>query len=280
MRMLVRYNGCLQMKIIDIHHHWVNEDGYIDRLIAAMDLLGIEQLGLIALGKPFQRLFLTSPEPVGCSDNHDLIKAVREWPDRFFGYGFFHLGKDAPELIDWFADNGLRGVKFHIPAWNYDDDRCFPVYDRAAALQLPCLFHTGVFYLPQGLPGERISSARCRPIMLDPIANEFPSLNLIIAHLGVCWGEEAATLCRIYPNIFADLSGRVDGWLSSKSIDWFREILYWPEAHRKILFGSDVHCSEIKKTLARQVNVFQGLGWTSEQIKNVMYNNARSIFGF
>lgn len=268
------------MKIIDVHHHWVNEAGYLDHLLVEMDRLRIERLGLIALGNPFQKLFLTVPEPIGSSDNRTLVGPLRKWPDRFFGYGFFRLGRDVPELIDWFADHGFRGVKFHIPCWDYDDERCFPAYERAAQHGLPCLFHTGVFFLPEPLPGERVSSARCRPIMLDPIANEFPSLNLIIAHLGICWAEEAATLCRIYPNIFADLSGRVDGWLSSKSIDWFREILYWPEAHQKILFGSDVHRSEIQETLTRQTGILKGLRWPSDQIENVMYNNAKDIFGF
>lgn len=268
------------MRIIDVHHHWVNEADYLDRLLEVMDQLEIERVGLLALGTPFRRLFLTQPEPVGCCDNKELAKAICNRRERFFGYGFCRLGTDGTDLIDWFADNGFLGVKFHIPAWDYDDDRCFPIYEQAAHHHLPCLFHTGVFVLPESQPGQRLSSRRCHPIMLDPIASEFPSLKIIIAHLGVCWGEEAATLCRIYPNIYADLSGRVDGWISSKSIDWFKEMLYWPQAHQKILFGSDVHYSEIETTLRRQRDIFRQLGWSSQQIENVMYNNARSIFGF
>ena len=57
-------------------------------------------------------------------------------------------------------------------------------------------------------------------------ARELPELTIIIAHLGVCWGEEAATLCRIHPNIYADLSGHVKGWRSSKKIEWFEEKLW------------------------------------------------------
>jgi hypothetical protein len=78
----------------------------------------------------------------------------------------------------------------------------------------------------------------------------------------------------------ADLSGRMDGWISSKSIGWFREMLYWPEAHRKILFGSNVHCTEIETTLTRRKGIFEKLSWCSEQIGMVMNNNARDIFGF
>lgn len=265
-------------RVIDVHHHWVNEPEYLSNLLRQMDRLHIERTGLMALGAPFQRLFLKQPEPVGCCDNLALASVINSKADRFFGYGFFRLGHNDPTLIDWFADKGFAGVKFHIPDFDYDDERAFPVYERAARLRLPCLFHTGVFYLPETLPGVRLSSARCRPVMLDPVANEFPSMPIILAHLGVCWGEEAATLCRIYPNIYADLSGRLDGWLSSKSIEWFKEMLYWPKAHRKILFGSDVHCDELEATLTNQIRIFRGLGWDEQQIQNVLYNNAQKVF--
>jgi predicted TIM-barrel fold metal-dependent hydrolase len=267
------------MPIIDAHHHWVNEAGYLDALLREMDRLEIERTGLIALGRPFQRLFLTETEPFGCADNSSLAGVIKDRPDRFFGYGFFRLGSDAPELVDWFAENGFAGVKFHIPAWDYDDDRCFPAYERAAAHGLICLFHTGVFALPEPLPDERVSSARCRPIMLDAVTHALPSLAIVLAHLGVCWAEEAATCCRIHPNIYADLSGAAGGWRSSKSIEWFKEMLYWPEAYRKILFGSDVHCGEIAASLEHQIDIFRQMGWTGDQIEHVLYYNAMRLLG-
>lgn len=266
-------------KIIDVHHHWVNEVDYLDRLLVEMDRLGIERAGLIALGAPFRRLFLTQPQPVGCCSNQDLVPILKKHADRFFGYGFFRLGHDRVELIDWFADHGFAGVKFHIPAWNYDDDRAFPVYERIARAGLVCLFHTGVFSMPEPLPGLRLSSARCRPILLDAVANEFPPLRMIMAHLGVCWGEEAAALCRVHPGVYADLSGRLDGWISSKSADWFKEMLFWPQAHRKILFGSDVHYSEMEAALKGQISIFEQMGFAPRQVEDILYNNAKEIFG-
>lgn len=267
------------MPIIDAHHHWVNEPDYLDRLLTEMDRLEIEKVGLIALGQPFQRLFLTQPEPSGCADNEALAGVLAEQPDRFFGYGFFRLGSDPVDRVDWFVDKGFVGVKFHLPAWDYDDDRCFDAYGRAAEHDLPCLFHTGVFSLPEPLPGQGVSSARCRPAMLDAVANEFPDLKIIIGHMGVCWGEEAAALCRIYPNIYTDLSGSVGGWRDAKPIDWFSEMLYWPEAHRKVLFGSDVHCAELETTLQAQTNIFTQMGWSEERIDRVLFHNAREMFG-
>jgi predicted TIM-barrel fold metal-dependent hydrolase len=112
------------------------------------------------------------------------------------------------------------------------------------------------------------------------VAQEYPELKIILAHLGVCWGEEAATLCRIHKNVYADLSGKVDGWMSSKPVEWFREMFFWRDAHKKILFGSDVHCDELEETLLNQTKVFRELGWGGEQIDRVFSVNARELFRF
>ncbi len=266
--------------IIDVHHHWINEPDYLDHLLREMDRLDVERAGLMAMGKLFQRLFLTQSEPSGCVDNDDLARVIAKRSDRFFGYGYFRIGEDPPERIDRFAEQGFAGVKFHVPAWDYDDERCFPIYERAARLDRVCLFHTGPFMLPESLAGRRASSARCRPIMLEPIANEFPHLKIIIAHLGVCWGEEAATLCRIHPNIYADLSGNLNGWRISKPISWWQEMLFWPEASRKILFGSDLHYRDMEAAIRQQCDIFERMGWSKRRIQQVLHDNASELFSF
>jgi hypothetical protein len=133
------------------------------------------------------------------------------------------------------CEKGFLGIKFHIPAFDYDNERGFPVYEPAARHGLVCLFHAGVFRMPEPLPEERLSSARCRPIMLDAIANAFPSLRMIIAHLGVCWGEEAVTLCRIPPSIRADFLGAAGGWRAGVKTNLRNRII--------VVDGPGVFCS-------------------------------------
>jgi len=156
------------MRVIDMHHHWVNEAGYLDRLLGEMDRLDIERTGLIAMGQPFRRLFLTQGEPVGCADNQD-VPAVIARRSIDSSLRLLPAGHDEASLIDWFADHGFAGVKFHIPAWDYDDERCFPpTSERGPRAGLP-FSHRGVH--PAGASaGPAVSSARCRPILLDAIA--------------------------------------------------------------------------------------------------------------
>ena len=113
---------------------------------------------------------------------------------------------------------------------------------------------------------------------LEPIAYEFPNLSLIAAHFGVCWTDEAATLCRIIPNIYADISGNLRGWRCNKPIEWFRQTLYWQNAHEKIVFGSDVHADELESTLNDQKRIIQGIGWNGVEGKNFFADNLKRMF--
>ena len=263
----------------DVHHHWINEDGYIDRLLRQMDQSGIERVGLIAMGDLVPDIFILHGYNGKAVDYRDLAKLVRRQGDRFWGWGYLRLGDCEACDVDRLKDASLAGLKFHVPWKPYSDPEYFPVYERANALDMPCLFHTGPFYPPAPMPGQGIRSENYRPIHLEPIGHEFPGLRMICAHLGVCWNEEAATLCRMFPNIYADLSGRVDGWRSGKSIEWFKETFFWPDAHRKIVFGTDVHCDEIPAALSDHDRIFTALGWDNPRIANVLRENAVQIMG-
>ena len=267
------------MAIWDVHHHWINEAGYIKRLLREMDRLGIERTGLIGMGEVTREIFVAHGRPVGCADNRQVAKLIEQRPDRFWGYGYLRPGHCRPDDVDQIVEMGLTALKFHLPLKPYGDPEYFEIYARAAARKLPCLFHTGVVGLGKPMPGEGIRSENYRPIHLEPIAHEFPDLSLIAAHLGVCWAEEAATLCRMVPNIYADLSGSLSGWRAGKSPQWWREMLYWPEAHEKIVFGSDVHADELEQTIESQRQVLAALGLNQDQAEDFFRDNARRIFG-
>jgi predicted TIM-barrel fold metal-dependent hydrolase len=265
--------------IIDVHHHIVNEKGYVRKLIDEMDRLGIEKVCLIGLGKLFAKIFLTEGAgPYGCADNDTVQEAFENHPERVIGLAYVRPGVTEPAEVDEFHARGFKGLKIVLPKKDYDDESYFPIYEKAQARKMPILFHTGVLTLPEARPGEGVSSARMRPIFLDSIANEFPELNMIIAHCGIHWLEESAVMARIIPTIYVDISGKVDGWRKPKSIEFFRELFYWEEAYKKILFGSDVHYSELKETLADQKRIFEGVGFTGEKMDFVLAKNAQRIF--
>lgn len=264
------------MSVIDVHHHLVCERGYIDSLLREMDSCGIEKTGLIAMGPLFEALFVTGKSCGPLYEAH-VLSAIQAHPDRFFGYVYVRPGFDGPEKVLKWADQGFKGVKLHIPEENYGHPDYFPIYEAARDLDMVCLFHTGLFYLPS-MKGERVSAERTRPIFVEAIVNELADLKVILAHLGGVWAEEACGLARIYPNVHADLSGRLDGWRKAKPIEWFNEMLFWPDAPDKIVFGSDVHASELAATVEHQVGIIRQMGWDAEKERKFLYENAKRLF--
>lgn len=266
------------MSIIDVHHHYICEHGYLDNLLREMDRLGVEKTGLMAMGPKFETLFVKSDSTCGPLYEEDVLKAIRAHPDRFYGYVYIRLGDDGPEKVREWGEQGFAAVKFHIPRDAYSNYDYFPVYEAASDLRMFCLFHTGFFYLPS-MAGERVHSERCRPIHIEAIVNELPDLKVILAHLGTgAWAEEACGLMRIHPNVYADMSGRLDGWRKSKPIEWFKQMLYWPGASDKLLFGSDVHYSEMEETLNDHLRILREMGWTTEQQQKFLSTNAEGLF--
>jgi len=262
--------------IIDVHHHLVCEAGYVDALLRQMDALSIQKTGLIAMGPLFETLFVAG-ESCGPLYEDDVLKAVEAHPDRFFGYVYVRPGFDGPEKVRKWGELGFKGVKFHIPRENYGHYDYLPIYQAALELGMPCLFHTGLFYIPS-MKGERVSAERTRPIHVEAIANELPDLKVILAHMGGVWAEEATGLARIYGNVYCDMSGRMDGWRKAKPISWFQEMLFWPGAPDKVVFGSDVHASELADTVADQIAKVRGMGWDSNSERKFLYDNARKLF--
>jgi predicted TIM-barrel fold metal-dependent hydrolase len=263
--------------VIDVHHHLVSEPGYVDTLLRRMDDLNIEKAGLIAMGTLFEQLFVTTEHTCGPSYEEDVLDIIRRHPDRFFGYVYIRLGYDGEEKVRKWGELGFRGVKFHIPKENYGHYDYLPIYEAAQELDMICLFHTGLFYMPS-MKGERVSAERTRPVHVEAVVNELPDLKVILAHMGGVWAEEACGLARIYSNVHADMSGRLDGWRKSKSTDWFKEMLYWPSAPDKILFGSDVHAMELAETLSDQIGKIRAIGWSHDAEQKFCSENARRLF--
>lgn len=261
------------MKKIDMHHHLVEETGYVDNLLREMDKNEIEKSVLIGLGPLFKGLFVKNGHDGSCADDDAVEKVVKAHPDRFFGLGYIRLGVDTAAKVDELYERGFVGLKFHIPKDRYDAEKFFPVYEKAQKYDMPCLFHTGIVKLPMPYPEERISSFNMNCIHLEAVAQVFPELKIIIAHLGVQDYLTALTLIRIFDNIYADLSGSTPGWRANLSMDDWKKLLWFPNAHEKILFGTDVHFDEIESNIKIYEEIAITAGWNEKMKQDMYYNN-------
>lgn len=141
-----------------------------------------------------------------------------------------HLSTDlGSELRHMVEVEGFRGVKLY-PTYQHfylNDPRIYPLYQAAQDLKIPVLIHTG----SSVFTGSRIKYGD--PLHLDDVANDFPSLNLVMAHSGRgFWYDRAFFLSKLHPNLYMEVSGLPPSKLMT----------YFPELARntdKVIFGSD-----------------------------------------
>ena len=232
------------MEIIDCHAHIFNNTGYVDSLIKMMDECQISKCCISGLGPSFYSV-----------ENEGIAGIIKQYPDRFIGAYFIRPGFDQPEIVDIAHAEGFKMIKVSLPSMGYDDPKFYCLWERAERYNMPILFHTGVITVPNPAPKERISSWDMHPMRLEPIANMFPKLNIIIAHLGVHWNLDAAELIRMRPNVYADITGEPTGWRKRVEQEGLNKYLWWEGAFNKILFGTDVIYSKIPQILEKDKEI-------------------------
>jgi len=153
---------------------------------------------------------------------------VKQYPDVIIPFGGIRL--DDPDVlnkIDQYHAAGFKGVgEVSGPYHDYDSSEYWPVYAKLAESNMAILFHTGI--VARGRPEVPQTSGmmRMRPGFLDTIARRFPKLNIIGAHFGNPWYDEAAEAARWNPNLVWDISGSSLIKRDANPESW-KQILWW-----------------------------------------------------
>lgn len=254
---------------------WVKEDlnADPDRLIADMDRAGIE------------RAFLLSQYwgPFGTHTPSEYVaQVVKEHPDRFIGFhggdpvGGLKAVKDFERAV---KEYGFKGIKLS-PAYNFvavNDPRIYPLYCKAEEFGVPALVHAGWTFVP----GSRIDSQN--PLLFDEVAETYPTLKLIVAHMGFHWSHETVMLMRKHPSVYADLAF----WESSMPFHHIADSLVWAKQAGvldRVLWGSDYPSSDPAESIAlyRRLPAYtekQDLqpALTEEDVEGILGRNAMRL---
>ena len=129
---------------------------------------------------------------------------VSEAPDRFIGFGYVNpLGRDAPEsVLRQRHELGLFGLKLYptVDGYRADDPKAFRVYEAAASIGMPVLFHQA------GMPEPNDLLRHTDPEQIDAVASCFPELRIVLAHLGYPRVDETLYVARKHRNVWCDMS--------------------------------------------------------------------------
>jgi predicted TIM-barrel fold metal-dependent hydrolase len=206
--------------------------------------------------------------------SEDVAGMVAAHPDVFYGFGSTDPARGASAVgsVHTAARLGLAGLAFHPMGQGFDPASrpALAVYEAASDHGLICLIHTGYSRLGAGMPGgSGLRLSYGNPMLVDAIAADFPELQIVIAHRGRLWRDEAVAVAAHKANVWLNLIGttasecgrRLEG-LAALDFD-------------RCLFGSDWCFDSLDDALA---------GWASDEIdpgvrRRVLHDNAARLLG-
>jgi predicted TIM-barrel fold metal-dependent hydrolase len=245
----------------------------------------------------------------------DALPHARRHEDLFLPSAHIDPEEMTPQELRRLHDLGYRGIKMSSVRRPYDDYKYFPLYQVAEELHMPILFHLGVLgggvdyqithprrdpeaaksilrqremaaEAAKGGGGTRgamrrggmrdISAMRMRPFHLDTIANNFPNLPLIGAHMGGTGNyDEAASVARWRHNVYFDLSG--GDTIERHAVE--RRLVGYEIGVEKLTWGSDCGNDEIGFHVEHLEQIFKDSDLSKDESARIRYWNAAEMFG-
>ena len=281
-------------KIFDIHMHfprnWEKPDSdpkpLVENLYKRAIAAGVTKANFLCGGR------------FGISHEASIKHALRH-PDLFIPTAMIDPETTTPARLAELRDMGYRGLKMIGVRRDYDDEAYFPVYEAAQKFGWPILLHMGVIgggidYRithprrdPQAAEGLRryralfsqprnVSATRMRPFHLDTIANNFPKLRLIGAHLGGTGNyDEAASVARWRHNVYFDFSGGTT--IERHAVE--RRLIGHEIGYEKLIFGSDTSPEKIGDHIRRWDTIFDLLDVPEDARERMWWSNGAEIYG-
>ena len=168
--------------IVDAHVHCSGQED-TSSVLRSLDEAGVDVAVLLA---PFlsEGYSLDDAESLQRANAH-LARLVRFDADRLIGFAVVDPRDPAApmHLRHAIETLGLRGVKMVPTGWYPYDAEVQPVFAEARRLDIPILFHSGIF-----IDGR--SGRFCRPTFFEAL-RDHPGLKITLAHLGWPWVDEA-----------------------------------------------------------------------------------------
>lgn len=238
------------MLIVDAHTHIFPDDSAARILENTSKMFNVPTFGkgtaadLLAQmdenGISFAVIHMVSPSQAAVHQTNSWLINLQQ--ERFIKFGTIHprLNNLSHEL-DRLKDHNINGVKLQPEVQGFTvDDRAatYHLYEALAAKKMAVMFHVGGNPLPT-------PHTRSKPHMILTVAQDFPELKIIAAHLGGnnMW-DAVYELLAGTENVYMETS------LSYENIapELANQIIA-RHGHNKIFFGTDYPFAPIKKSV-------------------------------
>lgn len=254
--------------IIDSHTH-VDKVSEPEDLIKSMDDAAIDYSIIIADGKDGAGSSIESL--LKSAQKYDKLGIVGD-----VDFSTFDLSQ-INYLIDLMDKEKILGVKFYLGYEEYypSNERLHPIYQYCQENGKPVIFHTGALE-----SGNRGLLKYSHPLNIDEVANLFPKLKIVMAHMGNPWLLDCAAVLFKNENVYADMSGffEENSTIGHEEIEIFINRLsdawLFLGSYEKFMFGTDYPLYSQREYL----QAVQSLNLTKEEKDHVFWKNAKKIF--
>jgi hypothetical protein len=284
------------MKIFDVHIHfprnWENPDEDQEPMV--------ERLAEVAAAAGVTKACVLTGGRFGPSYERGMA-ILERYAEIFIPVALIDPEEIEGAGVQSLYDMGYRGLKLIGVARNYDDPDYMSAYAKAEELGMPVLFHMGVIgggldysithprrdaaaaqayqrmmAMQNRMPVRNVSAARMSPLHLDTIANRFPRLRVIGAHLGNQGNYEyAASVARWRHNVWFDMSGGET--IERHAVE--RKLIGGEFGVEKLVFGSDCGMDDIRTHVARFEAMYDLLELSDDERERLWWRNGAEIYG-
>lgn len=233
-----------------------------DVFVEQMDDAGVDQSILYAVDAP-----------IVYSSNEYVSRMCERYPGRFIGFASANPhAPDAPATVAHAVKElNLKGLKLHPPLQNFfpNSESVFPIYETAVELNIPIVFHVGT--TPFG-PLCRLD--RANPILLDDVATRFPTLRIMLTHLGTLWTDEALMVVEKNPNVFIDTAAYIYEIPDVLTLDTINRV--GPD---RFIFGTDYPMPSAGRphSIREFVDVIKAIGLAANLERAIFFENCERL---
>ncbi len=206
--------------------------------------------------------------------NEAVYRLVQQYPDKFFGFCTVHPEHSvdmAKEAREWIG-KGMKGV--NLQPWAYrmeaHDRRLYPLYEVCNELNVPVTIHTGVNW------SLTHSMLYGKPINLDVIACDFPSLKIIASHGGWPWVNEMVAVAWKHKNVYIETGAVSPKYIARPGTGWETFIQYGNSILKEqILYASEWPLLPFERVVAEA----EAMPLKDEVKRAYLYENAKRLLG-
>ncbi len=244
-------------------HGWkVRYQVFADEVVTLLRSQGVERF-----------VVLNYAHKAGMSEslNRWTYEFCQKYPEAI-PFGAVHQDDPIKKVLkQCFEAYHFKGIKFHthVAAIAPDDEKLFPLYEGMVEYDKVLTLHAGTGPSLAGYKEkvDHVSGVK----RVAKVLKRFPTLKMIMPHLGADEVGPFFDLMEEFPNLWMDTTMALSGYFPLE-IPWDRL-----EKHSdRILYGSDF--PNVPYEMSTEIKAIQGSTLSPEAQQNIFYRNARNLF--